>query len=269
MNTVRRFVAPVLNALLLIVAVAAAAALFFRPLTKSVEAQSGGAFGQRISATMSAVQTFVSINNLGQEASSVEYTASASNTCRILLENSADQVHWTVLGQAWDLQTTNFIFGNGFYNYLRLALNANSSSSCNGETITGNYYGLTSPLYLSGNSGVSFFNQIGAPKQFSTPNPAFYEVSSYQCMNYGAATAYIQFFDGLTAPSLGSGEIYEIGIGAGQSVHAQSSPLLYGEAALWIGSATSSGGTTAAGSVECNVQFNYSGPFHPLMPQAP
>jgi hypothetical protein len=229
-------------------------------------------FAQPFSVTMSASQTFFSVNNIGQAAGSVQFHGTRPANCPVLLEGSADNSHWSTLAaSAPGSAGSTFMYANGFFSYYRLAFNPYANGGCNNQTIAGSYYGYSAPLPVTPRDAWVTVSNISAPATLPQTGDGPVALDGVECTNTGAATAYLQLFDG--SNTLGSNFFFQIGIGAGATFASGVLPSyvtsLTGSDTFYAGASTTAGGSTAGGPLVCDFQLNVTGPFYPLLPVAP
>lgn len=211
------------------------------------------------------------INNYGQAAHSITFQLqSATVPCAFNLEGSEDGNGWTVLasGISSSGATNQYLYANGYFSYLRLNVNP-AVQNCAGATLKGSYAGYQTPLPASTVFTTYRTTSVSTP---TAPIAAYLTptlVGSVQCTNPGTATAYLQLFDSATTPTLGTSVLYEVGIPAGQNWNFPSAPYFIAQNRLWLGAATSIGGSSAvATALTCNLQASLTGPFYPLNPSS-
>lgn len=176
--------------------------------------------------------------------------------------------------------TTGMIYANGYYTYLRVKL-----SACAGGSLSAVYTGYSTPLPVTVIAdAIVTSSNVAAPLKvtnYGTP----YVVKGWQCFNPNNTPAYVQFFKATTAPTLGTGFFFQIGVpaasglaGTGGTTFVYASPDLpvqnvccsVGAQELWVGAATTPGGNTAVGTpLVCDFETNGSGPFYPQTPFDP
>lgn len=245
--------------------------LYFSPKAVAESGMPNSTFSQPFNQSLGTAQSFVTLKNLGQLASSVEYVFSGGGTgCRMLLEASSDNSHWSVLAQAISNLngSTSFIYANGFFNYFRLDFNPDNMSECSSTTVAGSYYGFSSPLSVARSDATAFKSGISTPSAIYEVN-SIYSVDGLQCTNDGTSAAWLQLFDATSTPTLGTGMMYEVEIPANGTFTFSGPASFIGQHTLYLGAATSAGGSTAGGPVECNAQINLAGPWYPILPTAP
>lgn len=227
-------------------------------------------FAQPFTMHLESVETFLSVRNIGQSAGSVLFKGVSGNACPLLLEGSSDNLNWSVLaGSPPGIAGSSFIYANGFFSYLRIAFNPYANSFCNGLTVTGSYYGYSSPLPINPVDQWFTVPGVASPVSIGVGGSMVVGLDSIECTNTSASVGYLQLFASTSTPTLGSGELFDIGIPAGQTYNSGKLPAFISELQLWAGASTAAGGSTAGGPFVCNFQMNVTGPFYPLPPAAP
>jgi len=230
---------------------------------------------QEIVPTCTASVSTNCLKMIGQVAHSVVLVHSGSYECGVLLDGSLDGTVWETLGAVYF--TTSFsapkvIVANGYYPLLRLKFNPGGVSSCG--AFTGIYSGFQTPLPLSNLTQTVFQTAAAVTQVDSSFTAALFNIPSLveglSCTNPNGGTAWLQLFDAASAPTLGTGFLFEVGIPASQTFVLPGGNSFLLHSLLWMGAATAAGGSTAVGTaLPCNFQMNYWGPFSPLNPFSP
>jgi hypothetical protein len=232
-----------------------------------VEAQYMGTFSQQLdtetfSFTWGNTPIVYKIRNLGQAGHSlfIPSTATSGQGCSIVLQGSGDGLEWTTMAALPYTGAGAFnvmLYASGSFTILRIVANPHYSTCTAAGTSKVYYVGyqFSSPAFDANEALTATFK--GPTALFPTgtdQNP--YSLAGMQCYNPNASTAYIQLFDTAGTAVLGTGYFYQIGVGAGASadfsLHDFSGYFL-----LYIGAATTAGGSTAvSSSVTCTVEAN-------------
>jgi len=208
--------------------------------------------------------SFIPIVNLGQEGHEIIYSWASQGACIITLQGSTDASTWANLAVGASRPTGGSVvtfYANGWYPHLQLAINGNADAACVGDVVTGSYIGFQLPLPVTG-TGEPFPISVAAATSVYTQDPAPFTVNGLHCFNPNAAIAYVQAYDSATAPTLGTGYVFETGIPAGGAL-SMNSPFA-GVNHLYLAAVTAAGGNTAVGTaLDCTAIVNRRGPFYP------
>lgn len=232
----------------------------------------GASHAQTILPACSGNQTLNCIKMIGQVGHLLTINYPAGDLCLVWLDGSFDGMSYTTIAQALLIPGTNspqqLTTANGYYPLLRLKVNPAGAFNC--SALTGTYSGFQTPLPITNlavqhHVAVSTIAAVGYGV-----DGVYYLWQGIECSNPNASTAYLQLYDAVVTPTLGTGYIYEIGIGAGQTWNFPTGLSLLGIYEPWAGAATAAGGSTAVSTaLDCNFQHNYWGPFAPLNPVSP
>jgi hypothetical protein len=230
--------------------------------------------GYSFSVPVTSAKTVITLPVQSQWGHMVTFTFSNFNTgsCSVWLEGSSNGGNtYEVLAQAVGSNITanpsQFLYANGFYASMRLVLNPLAvSCGVSLETFSGTYYGIQDTVPINPQSTIWVNNSVGSA-QILTAGWTYalvYEVTGITCFNPNASTAYLETFDTLTTPTLGTGMNFEAGIAAGATFTMTGPPYL-GSDIFYIGAATTPTGSTAVSTaLSCTVSLNISGPFYPF-----
>jgi hypothetical protein len=230
---------------------------------------------QQIIPPCSASVTTNCIKMIGQVSHNVVMAEAGSVECGALLDGSLDGVTWETLASIYF--TTSFtaprvMVANGYYPLLRLKLNPGGVATC--AAMTGSYSGFQTPLPISNLTQTVYQSAAAVTQVDSHFTTALFNIPSlvegFACSNTNASVAWLQLFDATSAPTLGTGFLFQIGLPANGTFVFPAGNAFLLHSLLWMGAATAAGGSTAVGTaVACNFQMNYWGPFSPLNPFSP
>jgi hypothetical protein len=226
----------------------------------------------KFSIPVAATASTFPIPNLGQTGHSVQFQWTVGATCGFNLDGSTDGVNWIMLASGQGTSSgfpTQFLYANGYFSVVRLKVNPVNTAACAGTTLTGVYVGYQTPLPLSnitqgGNPGpISFTTPVNVTGPAGGGNlPVL--LTSLQCYNPNATVAFVQVFFSSAAPGLGGANNANFGVAA-VSTWSYVGPPLFGLGEIWLGAATTAGGTTAVATpVVCQASYSFSGPFYPV-----
>jgi hypothetical protein len=212
----------------------------------------------------------VSLQNFGQMGHTVHYVWNSASSCYFKFQASQDNVNWNTLaiGIATGTTTPTYLVANGYFPFLRLNVNPNNGGGCNGNAFNGTYAGYQQPPPITRvaiNTGISSNGTIAGIFTPPNPNGAPFLVMGFSCSNTAGAVGFLEVFDNDTAPALGAGSFFEVGIPAGQT-YVYPGPDIFFQKGLWFGQATALDGAVALAGIRCNFQYNRTGPFYPLAP---
>lgn len=221
-------------------------------------------------------RTIIPVTNFGQAGHGLQVLYSLGvQVCTTRLEASLDNTNWFTLISAPNLNGNNpnhVGYGNGFYPFLRVIVNANDNALCR-LTISGGYTGYQFPIpwqatvYNSPNPdpGVAAAALIVPTTTIEYPEPQI--LVGLSCYNPDPLnTAYLQIMDVWPGPALlGDANIlFQVGIGPDETF-VQRVPI-FSSSALWAGAATNYNGVVAVGTpLVCNFKLNLNGPFGPFL----
>jgi hypothetical protein len=231
---------------------AAVVALFvFSPHIAPVEAQSGTvSFSLTFQVPVSSFTTYIPIPNRNQIGHTVNYSF-ATNPGNQLLANCgiffdmANNGDGTTSGSKWATlagsgnpfgQQNGSFSGNGYSTFYRLKI-----PECTPSAITITYVGYFSEIPILtlpfngdnryGSSPISIALPVRADPIYATPGV----MNGFQCSNPDSSNgAWLQLYVASSAPTIGSGVVYETLIPAGQTIDYAGNPLSY--YALAVGS---------------------------------
>lgn len=221
-------------------------------------------------------KTTIPLTNYGQAGHGLQVLYSqAVQVCATRLEASMDNANWFTLVNVPNVNGNNPTFvgyGNGFYPFLRLIVNANDDALCK-LTISGGYTGYQFPIpwqatvYNSPHAdpGVAAAALIVPSTTMEYPEPQI--LAGFSCYNPDPLNvAYLQIMDVWPGPALlgDTNIIFQIGI-APDDTYVQRVPIFSGSA-LWAGAATIWNGFNAVPTpIVCNFKLNLNGPFGPFL----
>lgn len=235
---------------------------------------------QRFSESYTAGQTTrynVDIRNVAQAAHQVtlEWTSGFADQAPIVyLEGSVDDTNWLVLGSTpgGEMNVPRSMSANGYYPFLRLAINVFSVALVHDSSVAISYAGYQNPIQIPAYgdpvpafSASTYTQMVGSLEAGFSASPQV--LLSLACENPGGAAAYIEVAASGITPTLGSATVlFEAPIAA-SGFFQYSGPPLEASVSFWVGAATTAGGATpAATPLRCTASVNSVGPFGPFIP---
>ncbi len=222
---------------------------------------------KQISAVMTASTTHMDLQNLGQAGHSL-VTSSTIGSCVTTLDASVDKINWFVLASTADPGNGVLLLAvaNGYFPALRLTFNFGANSICNTGVVTGTYAGYQTPLPVLQTfygRGTPTASNVASPVGI-TPVVAPWIMGGFSCFNPNGSTAFLELFDPPSAPTLGTGYYFIIGIPAGGLYVHQSNMNYAGQYQMYAGAATTATGSTAVSTaLVCSFQFTNNGQIMP------
>jgi len=250
-----------------------------------VEAQGSGqnTYTLPFSIAASATTTIVTIPNVNQIGDAVSYQWGTSPTnCIFTLDGSNDQTNWfsTAAASANSGQTAGYLISNGYWTFHRLKF-SNCSRSTGAPVATGTYVGYGQTLAINPvTTSLPTFSIASVTSVLGAALGSPFLLQGFQCFNPNGSTAFLQLFNSLTSPTLGSSTFYQVGIPAGALFSYSGPPIVVSWSTvvsqtstiniLYAGASTAAGGSTAVSSgLTCTFTLNAAGPFYPLTPISP
>jgi hypothetical protein len=222
---------------------------------------------KKINELMIATTTHMTLQNLGQAGHSL-VVSSTIGSCVTTLDGSTDNTTWFVLASTADTGNGVLLLAvaNGYFPALRLTFNFEANPSCNTGQVTGSYAGYQTPLPMLQTfygRGTPLPSTVASPVVI-TPLPAPWILGGFSCFNPNGSTAFLELFDPPSAPTLGTGYFFIIGIPAGGLYVHQSNVNYAGQYQLYAGAATTAAGSTAVSTaLVCSFQFTNNGQIMP------